>query len=283
MIALLGTGLLGTGFANAWRRQGAELTVWNRTAAKALPLLEIGAKVAPDPAAAVANATRVHVILSDDTAVDEVVAQAMPRLAKGCLVIDHSTTSVTGTRARAERLKTHGLRFLHAPVFMGPKNAHDASGVMMVSGPPDVIEDARAALTAMTGKLVELGPAVDTAAGYKLLGNLFIMFLTTGLADLLALGTAVGIAPTDASRLFDFFNPGASVGGRLRRMIEGDFEAVSWMLEMARKDARLMLEEAERAGKELAVLPAIAARMDALIAQGAGRLDWSVLARTAIA
>src|SRR5687767_4957587 len=134
----------------------------------------------------------------------------------------------------------------------------------------------------MTGKLVELGARADAAAAFKLLGNLVLMFLTTGLADFLMLAKATGVAPEDAAKLFDVFNPGVTIGARMKRMLDGNFEQPSWELAMARKDARIMLEEAERAGLPLAVLPAIAARMDTVIDEGHGGHDWTVLAKDAL-
>jgi len=92
----------------------------------------------------------------------------------------------------------------------------------------------------------------------------------------------MSVSPADASKLFDMFNPGATVGARMKRMLDAKFEEPSWELSMARKDARIMLEEAERAGVPLAVLPSIAARMDAVIAEGHGGDDWTVLAKDAL-
>jgi 3-hydroxyisobutyrate dehydrogenase len=65
-------------------------------------------------------------------------------------------------------------------------------------------------------------------------------------------------------------------------MANGDYAEPSWELSMARKDARLMLEEAARAKVPLAVLPAIAARMDAVIAEGHGSDDWTVLGKDSL-
>jgi 3-hydroxyisobutyrate dehydrogenase len=108
------------------------------------------------------------------------------------------------------------------------------------------------------------------------------MFLTTGLADMLALAKALDVAPAEASKLFDMFNPGATLGARMKRMTDAKFGDVSWELSMARKDARIMMEEAAKKNVPLAVLPAIAARMDAVIAEGHGSDDWTVLAKDAI-
>ena len=171
---------------------------------------------------------------------------------------------------------------MHAPVFMGPQNALESTGLMLVSVDAARVEPLRPALAAMTGKLEYIGPRPEEAAAFKLLGNLFLMFVTTGLADMLALAKAMDVSPADSSKLFDMFNPGASVGARMKRILDAKFSEPSWELSMARKDARLMLEEAERKHVPLAVLPAIAARMDAVIAQGHGSDDWTVLAKDAL-
>lgn len=283
MIALLGTGLLGSGFARALRRRSEEVHAWNRTHARAAALEADGARAFADAAAAVRGASRVHVVLSDDAAVDAALAAAAPGLAEGALVIDHSTTSTAGARARTAAWAARGVAYLHAPVFMGPANALESTGVMMVSGDREVVARATPLLAPMTGKLVDLGPRVDAAAAFKLLGNSFLMFLTAGFADLLGLAAAMGVDADAAAGLFDFFNPGAAVPARMRRAAAADYANPSWTLAMARKDLGLMQAEAAAAGQPLATLPTIAAAMDALLAEGHGEADWTILARDALA
>ena len=82
--------------------------------------------------------------------------------------------------------------------------------------------------------------------------------------------------------MFDWFNPGAFVGQRAARIMEADFSHPSWELSMARKDARLMLEEGERHGVPLPMLPAIAATMDRFLARGHAHDDWTVIAKDAV-
>jgi len=282
MIAFFGTGMLGSGFVRALRRRGEDVQVWNRTHAKAQALEAHGARAFQDPAAAARGAERIHLSLSDDGAVDEVLERARPGFAPGVVLVDHTTTAASGTAARAARWAERGVVFVHAPVFMGPQNALESTGLMLVSGDAARVEALRPALSAMTGKLEYLGARPDAAAAFKLLGNLFLMFLTTGLADMLALAKAMDVSPADASKLFDMFNPGATIGARMKRMLDAKFSEPSWELSMARKDARLMLEEADRKHVPLAVLPAIAARMDAVIAEGHGGDDWTVLAKDAL-
>src|SRR5262249_31918276 len=140
MIAFLGTGLIGSGFVRAMRRRGIDVRVWNRTTAKARALESCGAHAFDDPAAAVRDAARVHVALSDDDAVDGVLDRIGGELSEGAFLIDHTTTSPTGAAARTARWKARGVRFLHAPIFMGPQNALDGTGVMLASGDRDTFE-----------------------------------------------------------------------------------------------------------------------------------------------
>jgi len=282
VIALLGTGLLGSNFTRAFVTRGETVGVWNRTAAKAAALAEI-ARIAPDPADAVRGATRIHLSLADDAAVDAVLEAARPGIGAGAIIIDHSTTSVAGTLERAARWHERGIAFLHAPVFMGPQQALDATGVMLVCGDPALIARARDALAAMTGKLVELGPAPERAAAFKLFGNLFLMFLTTGVIEMMSFAKAIGFAPADAATLFESFDPGKTLGARVKRVLAADFDKPSWELGMARKDARLMLEEVARHGASLPMLPAIAAEMDRWIAKGHAHSDWTILVSDALA
>jgi 3-hydroxyisobutyrate dehydrogenase len=277
MIAFLGTGLIGSGFVRAMRRRQIDVCVWNRTAAKARALESDGARAFDDPTDAVRGAARVHLALSDDAAVDDVLERVRGGLDEGVALIDHTTTSPTGAAARAVRWKARGVPFLHAPIFMGPQNALDGTGLMLASGERAAFDLLAPELEKMTGKLVYAGELPERAAQLKLLGNLYLMFLTSGLADFFALAKAFGVAPTDAASLFDDFNPGATIGTRAARMMTD--AKPSWELSMARKDARLIQEAMQRSGGTLDVLPAIAALMDKWIARGHGGDDWTVIGR----
>ena len=117
------------------------------------------------------------------------------------------------------------------------------------------------------------------AAAFKLFGNLTIIGITGILGDVNRLAHAVGISSADAFSLFEHFNPGATVSGRMKRMIDAAYDQPSWELAMARKDARIMQAEADTAGVGFVALPAIVARMDEMIARGHARHDWTVIAK----
>jgi len=271
-VAVLGTGLIGRAMAERMLEAGHAVRVWNRTASKAEPLGALGATVCATPAEAAEGAARVHVIVKDDEAVEAVLGALG---ATDALVIDHTTASPAGTAARVARLTAAGQAYLHAPIFMSPANARAGRGVILASGAPELFARAEAALSAMTGRVTWLGERPDRAAAFKLFGNATIIGLIGALSDVFTLADALGVDATDALGLYDVFDPSLVLKYRGRAMAERDF-AASFELAMARKDVRLMLEAAE--GRSLAVLPALAERMDALLARGLGASDLGVLA-----
>ena len=278
-MAFLGTGLLGGAMVEGMLRRGDAVAVWNRTEAKARALEAFGAKVAATPGDAVTGADQVHMTLPDDEVVDQIVAAVTPRLRPGATVIDHSTASPRGTKARVARLNGAGVNFLHAPVFMSPQMAKDAIGIMLVSGPKAVFDAVRGDLETMTGEVWYLGEQGDLAASYKIFGNSMLFVIAAGVADVFAMAKGLGIAPADALAVFSKFQPGGLIKARGEKMARGDFSA-SFELTMARKDMRLMLEAA--AGQPMTVLPSIAKAMDDAIAKGHGHEDLSAIAAEVI-
>jgi len=158
----------------------------------------------------------------------------------------------------------------------------ESTGFMLVSGDQSIIRKYETQLSEMTGKLLNFGAEEGKAAGIKLSGNLFLLSLTAGLADALALAKVHGIQSWELLHLFNNWNPGAVVPARLKKIAEAKFNEPSWELNMARKDAGLMLSAAAEAGINLAIIPAIAAAMDQWIGKGHGNDDWSVIAKDAL-
>lgn len=278
MIAFLGTGLLGGNFTRALLAKGEQVRVWNRTIEKAKVLEQYGAVVAGSPAEAVKGVNRVHIVVSDDAAVEEVLANAEERLEPGTIIMDHTTTTVEGAIKRTEQWKAKGFTYVHVPVFMGPANALDSTGYMLISGDQAVAQQVMPWLETMTGQVLNYGDSTGKAAGVKLIGNLFLLALTGGISDMLSLGSAVGVTGQDIATLFDAWNPGASTPARLHRVLKNNFDHPSWELQMARKDARLMIQEAARAGKTIPATEAIAKQMDEWIAKGYAKKDWMIVA-----
>lgn len=278
MKAFLGMGLLGSNFVRAMLKKGEQVNVWNRTTSKAKALEADGAHAFEDVKSAVKDADVIHLTVKDDASVNEVLAAAEAALKPGATVIDHTTTSVEGAVQRTRTWKEKGFTYLHAPVFMGPKNALESTGFMLVSGDQQVISKWQDQLSSMTGKLLNFGPTEGKAAGMKLIGNLFLISLTAGLSDVLKLAKSVDINGDEINNLFTQWNPGAMVQQRLKTILAADFSHPSWELNMARKDAGLMMKEAENANEELTVIPAVTTLMDEWIKNGHGNDDWMIIA-----
>jgi 3-hydroxyisobutyrate dehydrogenase len=274
-IAFLGTGLLGGAMVERMLAHGEHVTVWNRTASKLEALRAAGAVVAATAGNAAADADRVHLALTDDAVVDAILAEVTPRLARTAIVIDHSTTSPVHTRDRGATLAREGVRFVHAPVFMSPQMCRDGKGLIMVSGPAAVFGAVQAALSRMTGDVWYLGERSDLAAAYKLFGNSMLFAINAGLTDILAMASNIGVSGDEALALFSRFNTGMAIPMRGQKMVKRDFSPM-FELAMARKDVGLMLESA--GGQPLIVLPALAARMDEMIAAGHGKDDVAAIA-----
>ena len=278
-VTFLGTGLMGSGFVRRQLALGHAVSAWNRSPERARALAAHGATPFESALDAVRGADRVHLMLADDASVDAVLEPLAEAIGESTWIFDHTTTATTPTAERARRWAARGRRFLHAPVFMGPANCAEGTGLMLLSGDPALCDAAEPVLAPMTGKLVRLGDDPSRAASFKLFGNLTLIGMAGVIGDMARLAHAVGIPPAEAMGLFAHFNPGATLPQRASRIATGPYDQVSFEVAMARKDVRLMIEEAGRHGVDLAVMPAVAALQDAAIARGEGQLDTTAAFR----
>jgi len=161
-------------------------------------------------------------------------------------------------------------------VFIGPAAARESQGTILASGPQQLFDAVKHELAHMASRVEYFGERPDLAAVYKLCGNAFIIGIGALVSDVFTVAGGAHVAPTDALRILDFFNPSAVIAGRGRNIAVGDFSP-AFELEMARKDVRLMLETAGT--RPLAALPGIASRMDDLIGQGYGAADLAVIGK----
>ena len=277
IVAVLGAGLLGTGFMENLLAQGHTVRVWNRTLSKLDGVAAKGAVVATSPADAVTGAERVHLVLAEDTAVDSVIAALRSGLGANVPVFDHSTNRPDKVSARFTTLRGEGVRYLHCPVFMGPSNARAGTGLMLCAGPAAEVEALTPVLATMTGKVWFCGEAPDRAAVYKLMGNATLIALTGLMGDVLSIGAEAGMDAAAVNELYANFNPGGMIPVVAQRIVRSETAEPSFTLEMARKDVRLMIEAAGE--RELNVLPGVAAAMDRAIDDGKGLKDYAVFAR----
>lgn len=276
-VAILGTGLLGSGFAEGLlQRGGTAVVVWNRTPSRVEPLVALGATAASSPAEAVAGAERVHLVLLDDDSVDAIIAECQASLHPDAVLVDHTTNLPARVAARAARLDAAGLHYLHAPVMMGPGAARDAKGLMLVAGPSSRVARVHDALVPMTGEVWHVGERADLAAVYKLFGNAATLSVVGVLADIMRMADATGVPRSGVLSMLGKVNLNGPLNMRGNMMVSGTYEP-NFTLDVARKDLRLMLET--MAGTPAPMLAALAARMDEGIKAGLAKEDFAIVGK----
>lgn len=268
-------GLLGSAFVEGFlSRGGTDVVIWNRTPARCDPLVTLGATVAASPGEAVQGAERVHLVLLDDDSVDAIIAELQASLHPDAVILDHTTTRPDRTAARAATLDARGIKYLHAPVMMGPGAARTAKGMILVAGPTARVASVRDALTPMTGEVWHVGERPDLAAIYKLFGNAAALSVVAVLADIMRLADVTDVPRAGVLEMLAKVNLNGPLGLRGTMMVSGQYEP-NFTLDVARKDVRLMLETL--GGAPAPMLQAFAARMDETIAAGQGPEDFAII------
>ena len=168
------------------------------------------------------------------------------------------------------------MKYLHCPVFIGPAVARESGGTILAAGPRALFDAIHADLAKMAARVEYFGERPDLAAVFKLCGNAFIVGTNASRRGHVCRRAGSRVASADALRVVEFFNPATVITARGGKMISGDFTP-TFELVMARKDMRLMLETAGTL--PLAVLPRVAERMDALLAEGHSEDDLAVIGK----
>lgn len=275
-IAFYGAGMLGSAMIRQLLQRGERVRVWSRTFQKAEALEEYGASAFTDPAETARGADRVHCCLNDDASVDAVLDAALAGIARESPIVDHTTVLPQRVVERVRRLAAAGYAFLHAPVFMGPPMALEATGVMLTSGDASLVERLRGDLEIMCSDLRYVGLRPEDAAIFKLMGNAMILAVVGGLNDMFRIAEQQGLPRDRAYALFDFYDPSGQVKGRGKRMASEQYEAL-WTVDMAHKDAALMQGAAHH--ERLPVIDAIEGLLRNVSDRGLGMLDLGAVAQ----
>lgn len=278
-IAFLGIGLMGSQMAAGLRSAGHDVRAWNRTSSKTDEWAKDGGRACHSPAEAARDADAVHLMVSNDEAVEAALSGpsgALSALPRGAFVVDHSTVSVKGVAARAERIERDGWRYIHAPVMAGPANIVKREGLMFVGARREVYDAWAPTLHQIVERHWYLGERAHEAAAFKLMANLMLVHNVDALAEFFALGQACGIEPTRAVQFFENYDPGTPVRMRAPRMARGDYSA-AFTLRMAAKDVQLMIHAAREGRAGLPALETIRERMLRMIKSGRGDLDLGAL------
>ena len=280
-VAFLGLGIMGSRMAANLRRAGHELTVWNRTAARAEDwAAEHGGRVAPTPAAAAAEADLVISMVVDGPMVRELLlgsGGAARGARPGTLFADMSTIAPAEARAIGAELAAAGFSFLDAPVSGSSPKAEDGTLTIMAGGGAADVERARGPFAAMGDLVVHCGPA-GHGQGVKVINNSLAAANTLAAAEALLAADAAGL---DLDALVQVVQAGsgasAMLGLKADPMRAHAFDPL-FKLEHMLKDVELCLAEARAAGVPF---PAAAAAREALAAAaaeyGLGQRDFAAV------
>ena len=278
-VAFLGLGTMGAPMAANIGKQHS-LTVWNRSPARAQPLVDAGARLAATPAEAARGADTIVMMLSDPIAVHAVVDGddgILAGLAPGALVIDMSTVDVATARAVDIAVRARGGRFVDAPVSGTRKPAVDGKLVIMAGGDPADVARARPLLETM-GRVVPVG-AVGQGMAAKLVLNGLGAHMMTGFAAMMVLAARLGL---DLRAMLDVIGSGAFssplYAAKGPRMMARDF-APDFTLALMHKDQELVLATAAENGYPMPTLAKIRDVLAEAIAAGYGDGDLSGVVR----
>lgn len=280
-VGFVGLGDMGLAMADNLRRAGHDLTVYNRTRARAEALA--GARVAATPGEAAAGAEVVVSMLADDLAVEQVIfgpEGVMRSLAPGAVHAGMSTISHELTRRLAAEHAREGQHYVAAPVFGRPDAARAAKLWIVAAGPSEAVERCRPLFGAMGQGTDVVGDDPVRAAVLKIGGNFLLVAAIEAMGEAFALVRKYGIAPAQLLEI---------VNGRLLRspvyenygklIAEERFDPPGFRLRHGLKDAKLALAAGEDAAAPLPIASLARDRYLAAMARGWGDLDWAALAR----
>ena len=281
-IAFLGLGTMGAPIARHLAAAGHDLTVYNRTAAKAEAWVAAhGGRSAPTPAAAADGVDVVLACVGNDDDLRAVTLGpdgCFAALAPGALFVDHTTVSAAIARELAAAGEARGVRVVDAPVSGGQAGAENGALTIMCGGSPQAFAAAEPVMAAYAKRIGHMGPA-GSGQLTKMVNQICIAGVLEGLAEAMAFARAAGL---DTGAVVDVISKGAAqswqMDNRAATMVKGEFDfgfAVDWM----RKDLGLVLGEASRLGLGLPLTALVDQFYADVQAMGGGRQDTSSLLR----
>ncbi|HEX2044464.1 MAG TPA: NAD(P)-binding domain-containing protein [Gaiellaceae bacterium] len=275
-VAVVGLGGMGSRFARRLLDAGHDVVVWNRTAAKAAELGELGATVAASPAEAARRAEAVLTMLADPAAL-RAVAGGGDGLAAGTgertTVIEMSTVGPAAVFELAAALPA-GAGLLDAPVLGSLTEAEAGSLAIFVGGPAHLVERWGPLLSAL-GTPMPVGP-LGSGAAAKLVANTTLFGTLGVLGEALALADALGLSREAAFRVLER-TPVAAQAERRRPALETGEHPKRFALSLARKDADLVAAAAATAGAELRLAPAARSWLAEAAEAGWGERDYAAV------
>jgi len=285
-VSFLGLGVMGYPMAGHLAAKGHEVTVYNRTAAKAEAWArehgrDHGGGTAPTPREAAAGAEIVFACVGNDDDLRSVVLGddgAFAGMGSGSVFVDHTTASAEVARDLAAIGAERGIGFVDAPVSGGQAGAENGQLGIMCGGEEADYARAEPVMAAYAKACSRLGP-VGAGQLTKMVNQICIAGLVQGLSEAVMFAQKAGL---DGEAVFDLISNGAAgswqLANRHKTMLADEFEfgfAVDWM----RKDLAICLDEARRNGARLPVTALVDQFYGEIQDMGGGRWDTSSLVK----
>ena len=281
-VAFLGLGVMGYPMAGHLAAAGHDVTVYNRTSAKADAWYkQYGGAVAATPADAVSGAEFVFSCVGDDADIRSVTSGeqgAFSAMLPDAVFVDNTTASADVARELYAAAKDAGLHFIDAPVSGGQAGAENGKLTVMCGGDDAAFARAEPLMACYGARVTHMG-APGSGQLTKMVNQICIAGLVQGLSEALNFGKQ---AELDIEKVLGVISGGAAQSWQMENrgstMARDEFDfgfAVDWM----RKDLRICLAEAANNGAELPVTALVAQFYAALSYQGFGRNDTSALIR----
>ena len=277
-VAFLGLGVMGYPMAGHLARKGGhDVTVYNRTAAKAQQWVkEYGGKHAATPREAARDCDFVMMCVGNDDDVRSVVygeAGALAGMKKGSILVDHTTASAVVAREIHAKAKEQGIGFIDAPVSGGQAGAQNGQLGIMCGGEAAVFEKAKPVID-VYAKMAALigGPGAGQLT--KMVNQICIAGLVQGLAEGLAFAKRAGL---DVEKVVGVISKGAAqswqMENRWKQMNEVKFDGFGFAVDWMRKDLGICMEEAKKNGARLPVAALVDQFYAHIQARGGKRWD----------
>ena len=276
-VAFLGLGVMGYPMAGHLVKAGHDVTVWNRTGAKAEAWAnEYGGSAAATPADAVSGAEFILLCLGDDPDVLAVYDALEPNIGAGAVIVDHTTASAGLARALYARASEKGAAFVDAPISGGQAGAENGQLTIMCGGDASAFSKAEPIMQAYGKRMTLIG---ESGAGQlaKSVNQICIAGIVQGLAEGMHFADEAGL---DVAKVIEAISGGAAqswqMENRWETMRDGHYEhgfAVDWM----RKDLRIALDTARENGASLPVTAMVDQYYADIQAMGGRRWDTSSL------
>lgn len=280
-VAALGLGVMGSGVAGSLLASGFTVAGYNRSAAKARPLVERGMEYAATPAEAAAGADCVIAMVADDVASCQVWLGpdgALARATPGTVLVELSTLSPGWVEELSGSAASVGCELIDAPVSGSRAAARDGALSLYVGGSEQALEAVRPFLEAISKAIIHLGPT-GSGARWKLVNNLMAASQLAVLCEAVALARAAGL-PMD--RLPELFGVSPTLSpflkAKLPRVLERNYADPDFTLRLMGKDVRYAVGLGESVNTSLSLGAATQRMFEAAVAKGLGDVELSAIA-----